>query len=167
MATFRITDEETGQQYKITAPAGTPKEVLEEYAAREKVRFEEADRIEKNKAEIEEEADGGGFLHSFARGATAEWADELAGLGGAAYGTLIPESLGGMPEGTDFWDAYEGIRGQVDKETDTYEANNPELGFLANLAGYLFVIPAQAGIQSDSNWTFDCATLVLIFYFIF
>jgi hypothetical protein len=38
---------------------------------------------------------------------------------------------------------------------------------LLNLAEYLFVIPAQAGIQADSIWTPACAGVTIILQYIY
>lgn len=74
--------------------------------------------------------------HPLGQGATFGFADELAGIMGATFG-MLPESMGGLPEGTSWMDAYKGIRDQARTDTKSFEARNPGTAFASELAGGL------------------------------
>ena len=79
----------------------------------------------------------GTILNPIGQGATFGLADELAAGGAAAIGKVLPESMGGLPPGTPFVDAYTGIRDNIRENTKGYAEENPKTALAAEIGGGL------------------------------
>ena len=95
----------------------------------------------------------GSILNPLAQGATLGFADELAAGGAALIGKVLPESMGGLPAGTDIVDAFKGIRGDIQQAGEAFAEREPGAALAAEVAGGLVTgglgaakaIPALAG----------------------
>jgi len=79
----------------------------------------------------------GSIADALGSGALLGLGDEIAGGLGAGIGMALPESWGGLPEGTSFSDAYSGIRDQARRQQKAFELRNPKTALAAELAGGL------------------------------
>lgn len=86
----------------------------------------------------------GSFANSVANGMSFGLADELAGLGGAVVGSMLPESMGGLPSSVSFGDAYRGIRDAAREDKASFEQRNPVTAAVGEVAGSL--LTGGAGI---------------------
>jgi len=78
---------------------------------------------------------GGSFVDPLAQGATLGFSDELAGAAGATIGKMLPESIGGLPSGTSWGDAYQGIRNQALQNKEAFAQRNPKTSMALELGG--------------------------------
>ncbi len=97
--------------------------------------LDEFDSVEDNyKAAYQ---DKGSVLENIGQGATLGLADEIGGALAATYGTLAPEAMGGLPAGTDWTDAYAGVRDIMRRNAEASAIRNPKTALAAEVAGGL------------------------------
>lgn len=78
----------------------------------------------------------GNALNPIAEGATYGAASELAAAGAATVGTLLPESMGGIPSGKGLGNgAYTEIRDSIDADLEGYREREPVASFLLEQGG--------------------------------
>jgi hypothetical protein len=96
---------------------------------------------------------GGSIADPLGQGATFGFADEIVGLLGATYGTLMPESAGGFPEDFSFWDAYDGITAAARGQLNNYQAANPKTALAAEIGAGIVTggMGMARGINTLSN----------------
>ena len=78
------------------------------------------------------------------QGLTFGWGDEAMAGVLAAYGTLMPELAGGLPDQFSLEDNYRGIRNQIRGDTETYANENPAKAAMAEMGGAM--LTGGAGI---------------------
>lgn len=81
--------------------------------------------------------EGGTILNALGQGATFGFADELGAAGATFVGKMLPESMGGLPAGTPWQDAYTGIRDNIRQDTAAFAERNPGTAIAAEFAGGL------------------------------
>lgn len=114
---------------KFTFPDGTTNEqiaqALDEYFSKKYAQPEQA------------APEGGTILNALGQGATFGFADELGAAGATLVGKMLPESMGGLPAGTPWKDAYTGIRDNIRQDTAAFAERNPGTAIAAEVAGGL------------------------------
>lgn len=114
---------------KFTFPDGTTNEqiaqALDEYFSKKYAQPEQA------------APEGGTILNALGQGATFGFADELGAAGATLVGKMLPESMGGLPAGTPWQDAYTGIRDNIRQDTADFAQRNPKTAMAAEVAGGL------------------------------
>ena len=114
---------------KFTFPDGTTNEqiaqALDEYFSKKYAQPEQA------------APEGGTILNALGQGATFGFADELGAAGATLVGKMLPESMGGLPAGTPWQDAYTGIRDNIRQDTAAFAERNPGTAIAAEVAGGL------------------------------
>jgi len=81
--------------------------------------------------------EGEDLVNQVGQGATFGFLDEAqAGLY-AALGVGLPESLGGLPEGVGYSEAYKGIREEIRGKNKAFEEENPKTAVAAQVGGGL------------------------------
>lgn len=112
---------------KFTFPDGTTNEqiaqALDEYFSKKYAQPEQA------------APEGGTVLNALGQGATFGFADELGAAGATLVGQMLPESMGGLPAGTSWQDAYTGIRDNIRQDTAAFAERNPGTAIAAEVAG--------------------------------
>ena len=87
----------------------------------------------------------GNIANSMLQGLSFGWGDEaLAGVL-AAYGTLMPESMGGLPDQFSLQQNYEGLRDTIRDADRLYAEENPAKAFMGEMGGALLTGGAGLG----------------------
>jgi len=79
----------------------------------------------------------GGIVNQMAQGATFGFSDEAQAALLAAYGTMAPESMGGMPDAQSFVDNYQGILSEIRSANEQFKQENPLSAAVAEGGGGL------------------------------
>lgn len=118
------------EQFQEQQPAANPFEQFNEPVAPKM-------KTEPRKLERFTPGNTGSFADAVGQGVSFGFADELAGVLGASYGTLMPESLGGFPEHTTWGDAYHDITGIARQQATDFGDRNPKTALASEIAGGL------------------------------
>lgn len=113
----------TANGKKFNFPEGTTNQqmaqAIEEYFSKNPA--QSTPPVQSNALDPEQE---GSFLNALAQG-IFNLDDEVGGAMGALVGTMLPESMGGLPDDVSFQDAYKGIRENIIRKREAFSDRNP------------------------------------------
>ena len=93
---------------------------------------------------------GDSIADPLGQGLTFGLSDEIAGLGGAAIGTVLPQSMGGLP-GFDFVEHYKGVRDAARANEQAFAERNPGTAMAAEIGGAMLSGGGLGGMMAKGG----------------